>query len=149
MEFLLIVFIVVVLLLVLPLLGFHCGLVLLGRNTHEHVTGKFNSQHPNPFDLGFVSNCMFFSCRPAHPKYIRYKSKSTDTSPYVERYRTISSSESLSVESSRVFEQNSSLQLSPLDTSLGHRSPVASPDHGHNNTYINLKSNAYTKPNNV
>ena len=54
----LIPFVIVVLFLVVPLLGFHCGLVLKGRNTHEHVTGKFNLQRPNPFDLGAVSNCM-------------------------------------------------------------------------------------------
>ena len=152
MEMLLILIIVIVLMFVLPLLGFHCGLVMMGRNTHEHVTGKFNSKNPNPFDLGTITNCLTFSCGPEHPKYIRYKSSSPDPIPFTERYKPVQSSESLSVESSRIFEPNSSLQLNPLDTStsgnsLGDSSLFASADHGANNTYINIQTNADTNRN--
>ena len=144
MEFILIVFITTVLIFILPLLGFHCGLVLMGRNTHEHVTGKFNSQNPNPFDFGAFSNCLTFSCGPQQPKYIRYMSKSANQ--ITERYRTVSG-DSPSIGSSRLFEPNSSLQLNTLDSSIsgnsiGNDTPIQSPDHGHNNTYINLERNA-------
>ena len=101
----LIPFIVVVLFCVVPLLGFHCGLVLKGRNTHEHVTGKFNLQRPNPFDLGVVSNCVGISCGPMQPRYTNYNPLSNQI-PVLERYRSINSE---SVTDSNFCDLNSSL----------------------------------------
>ncbi|KAI6660325.1 hypothetical protein LOD99_13913 [Oopsacas minuta] len=129
-EMLLIAFVIIVLLFVLPLLGFHCGLILKGRNTHEHVTGKFKSQRHNPFDLGVVTNCIAISCAPSRPKYLRYKSIATNQIPVLEKYRSINSEP---LNDSPLCEQNSSV-LSTLETTNNSLSQFSmgnsSMDHG-------------------
>ena len=102
----LIPFIIVVLFLVVPLLGFHCGLVLKGRNTHEHVTSKFNHQRPNPFDIGVISNCITTSCGPMRPRYKNYNPLLANQIPVLERYRSINSE---SVTDSNFCDLDSSL----------------------------------------
>ncbi len=140
----LIPFVIVVLFLVVPLLGFHCGLVLKGRNTHEHVTGKFNLQRQNPFDLGAVSNCMTVSCGPMHPRYANYNPLSANQVSVLERYRSINSE---SLTDSNFCDLNSSLlntsQSPQHDTTMDISVVNTSMEPGADSVSIEFRTDTY------